>query len=83
MVLIVSLLVPHRRKIIGYLWAIQNGATEIYEIDDADVLEVDSIPSLSQLKFYTYNTTGEHLATFGWQGTKLLTFFCCYLYPVQ
>ncbi len=63
MLIILSHLAPHRRKVIGYLWAVEHGATEIYEIDDVDMREVDAIPSLLQLEFYTYNTTGEQHAT--------------------
>lgn len=59
---------PHRRKNIGYLWAIENGATQIYEFNDLDTRKIDAIPSLSQLRFYTYNTTGEHHATSSYMG---------------
>lgn len=74
-----SHLVPHRRKNIGYLWAIENGATQIYELDDVDVRKVDAIPSLSQLRFYTYNTTGEHHAISTYLGTWWPTSICRYL----
>lgn len=45
----------------GYLWAIQHGATQIYETDDDNELKNDQPPSLSNLEYYVYNASGEGL----------------------
>lgn len=54
-----ALLLPCRRKNLGYLWAIQHGATQVYETDDDNELKLDEPPSLSNLKYYVYNASGK------------------------
>lgn len=48
-----------RRKNLGYLWAIQHGATKVYETDDDNELKSDDLPSLLSSEYYVYNVSGE------------------------
>ena len=61
-----------RRKNLGYLWAIQHGATEIYETDDDNELITPDLPSFEGLQLYTYNSTNRTVvnpyAYFGYPG---------------
>lgn len=50
-----------RRKNIGYLYAIQHGATEVYETDDDNELkspETLRLPTFEGMEYYVYNATG-------------------------
>lgn len=47
-----------RRKNLGYLWAIQHGATQVYETDDDNELKLDEPPALSGLNYYVYDASG-------------------------
>ncbi|EIE18111.1 hypothetical protein COCSUDRAFT_49414 [Coccomyxa subellipsoidea C-169] len=46
------------RKNLGYLWAIQHGATQVYETDDDNELKLDEPPALSGLSYYVYDASG-------------------------
>ncbi len=47
-----------RRKNLGYLWAIQHGATVVYETDDDNELKSAQPPTLANLEYYVYNASG-------------------------
>ena len=47
-----------RRKNLGYLWAIQHGATLVYETDDDNVLRLPEPVLMDDMEFYVYNTSG-------------------------
>lgn len=44
-----------RRKNVGYLWAIEHGATEVYETDDDNLLLKDTVPTFDGLQYYVFN----------------------------
>ena len=51
----------HRRKNIGYLYAIEHGATQVYETDDDNELIAKQplmLPTFEGLQYYVYNATG-------------------------
>ena len=50
-----------RRKNLGYLWAIQHGAEELYETDDDNEPVNNMLPNLDD-GFYVYNGTGRRVA---------------------
>ena len=55
-------LLLHRRKNLGYLFAIEHGATTVYETDDDNELKFitpPTLPSFNGMEFYVYNSTGE------------------------
>ena len=47
-----------RRKNLGYLWALQHGATLVYETDDDNVLRTPEPATMDGMEFYVYNATG-------------------------
>jgi hypothetical protein len=49
----------HRRKNLGYLWAIQNGAQQVYETDDDNELITAYLPTFDGLQAYVYNGTNQ------------------------
>lgn len=50
-----------RRKNLGYLWAIQHGAEELYETDDDNEPVNNALPNLDN-GYYVYNGTGRKVA---------------------
>ncbi len=44
-----------RRKNLGYLWAIEHGADEVYETDDDNLLLSDIVPTFDNLEYYVFN----------------------------
>jgi hypothetical protein len=48
-----------RRKNLGYLWAIQHGAQEVYETDDDNELITADLPTFDGLETYVYNVTNQ------------------------
>ncbi len=50
-----------RRKNLGYLWAIQHGAEELYETDDDNEPVNNLLPNLDN-GYYVYNGTGRQVA---------------------
>jgi hypothetical protein len=62
----------HRRKNLGYLWAIQHGAQKIYETDDDNELVTTDLPSFEGLQTYVYNGANQTVvnpyAYFGYPG---------------
>lgn len=44
-----------RRKNVGYLWAIEHGAEEVYETDDDNLLLRDTVPTFRDLEYYVFN----------------------------
>ena len=50
-----------RRKNLGYLWAIQHGAEELYETDDDNEPVNNMLPNLNN-GYYVYNGTGRKVA---------------------
>jgi len=50
-----------RRRNLGYLWAIQHGATHIYETDGESKVRTNGLLNLSHMKYYVYNVSGEKL----------------------
>ena len=51
----------NRRKNLGYLWAIQHGAKELYETDDDNEPVNGTLPNLDN-GYYVYNGTGRQVA---------------------
>ena len=57
-----------RRKNLGYLFAIEHGATTVYETDDDNELKFirpPTLPSFSSMEYYVYNATGFHVSFIG------------------
>ena len=49
------MVLERRRKNVGYLYAIANGATLMYETDDDNMLRVPEPATMDNMVFYTYN----------------------------
>jgi hypothetical protein len=55
-------LVTCRRKNLGYLFAIEHGATNIYDADEDNHIKYQdppTLPSFQHLEYYVYNATGD------------------------
>lgn len=48
-----------RRKNVGYLWAIEHGATQILDMEDDVQLKAAGLPTMTDMEHYMYNASGE------------------------